>query len=66
MYEWPLHKGGIATGTKAYYGKRGYSPLMMSQGYPYDVTSEGIPHNNKLKYHRSSYMHAKSADSDTI
>ena len=39
---------------------------MMSQGYPYDVTSEGIPHNNKLKYHQSSYMHAKSADSGTI
>ena len=46
--------------------REGISHLMMSQGYPYDITSEGIPHNNKLKYHRSSYMHAMSADSGTI
>ena len=46
--------------------REGIPHLMMSQGYPYDITSEGIPHNNKLKYHRSSYMHAKSANSGTI
>ena len=46
--------------------REGISPPNDITGYPYDVTSEGIPHNNKLKYHRSSYMHAKSADSGTI
>ena len=35
MYEQPLHKGGIATGTKAYYCKRGNPP-------PNDVTGVSL------------------------
>ena len=37
--------------------REGIPHLMMSQGYPYDITSEGNPHNNKLKY-QSELIHA--------